>query len=84
MRYLRRYISPNGLGAHALTDSKMSAHYMTHKQRLCDHLLRVARAIAHANGIVAPLLLATQGVDHLSLLHEARKHTLLEIKWRTA
>jgi hypothetical protein len=76
MRYLRRYISPNGSSAHARADSKMSAHYMTHKQRLCVHLLPFARAIAHANGIVALAShKATQGVDHLSLLHDARKYT---------
>jgi hypothetical protein len=49
MRYTRRYISVNGCGAHTRTNSKMSAHYMTHKlQRLCVHLLLFARAIAHA------------------------------------
>jgi hypothetical protein len=30
MRYLRQYISPNGSSAHARTDSKMSAQFMTH------------------------------------------------------
>jgi hypothetical protein len=49
MRYIRRYNSPNGSGAHTRTDSKMSAHYVTHKQRLCVKLLPFPRGIAHAN-----------------------------------
>jgi hypothetical protein len=49
IRYLRRYISPNGSNAHARTDNKISAQYMMHKERLCVHLLQFARAIAHAN-----------------------------------
>jgi hypothetical protein len=61
MRCLRRYISPNGLGAHTRTDNNMAARYMTHKQRLCVLILPYARAIAQANSPTRfPLILRVE------------------------
>jgi hypothetical protein len=70
MRYLRRYIDP--ITVHARTRA-LNVRTLYAEQD-CVSTFCLLRELSLTQ-TVSWLLLATQGVDNLSLLHEARRHT---------